>query len=415
MKQTVSGTAGGSVQAVASKSWLQRALICAALADGRTDIAFRGDSRDVTATERCLRALGAEVAHTRFGFSVCGGLTAKTAEPFCDESGATLRLLLPVAAAFGISADFYCAPQLKSRPMEPLCTALAAHGCEVRQMDFGWRTAGKLQAGDYQISGSLSSQFLSGLLLALPNLVDDSKIMLTDEIASAPYVALTRAVQSRFGVETEKNNSELPTFSVRGSQHYQAAGKLSAEGDWSNAAPFLCAGAFSDSGVTVTGLPMDSLQGDRAIVGLLSHFGAEVSTDSDAVRVRRGSLHGLHIDATDIPDLVPLLALLGSCAEGETVITGAARLRVKESDRLLTTVQTLRALGADAEITPDGLRLSGNSKLHGGSVSACGDHRIAMLAAVACFACGEAVCIDGAEAVNKSYPWFFEDFKRICR
>lgn len=421
-----------SVQAVSSKSFLHRALVCAALCEGQTDILCTPPGEDVLATAACLRKLGAQIAETADGFTVRGGLRTKKAPLDCKQSGTTLRFLLPLAAALGVCADFSCDAQLRRRPMEPLVTQLRAHGCRIRTTETGWHCEGQLSGGAFSLPGDVSSQFLSGLLLALPLLVDDSKVMLTSKLASAPYVQLTQSVQAQFGVASvpmlaesdrsdhtaqasgsEIKNSEL--FSVSGNRRYQSPQTVIAEGDWTNAAPFLCAGAFSGSGVTVTGLSPASVQGDRAIVPLLRQFGAEVCCDGDAVTVRRGTLHGCRINAADIPDLVPLLALLGACAEGETVICNAARLRGKETDRLQTTAQTLNALGADVTVTQDGLDIRGVRALHGGTVSACGDHRIAMLAAAASLACTAPVTIDGAEAVSKSYPGFFTDFEKIRR
>lgn len=413
MKQTfLPKKAGGSIAAISSKSYLHRALICAALAEGKTELRCHGFGEDVLATADCLRALGANVEQTADGFTVNGGISAKTASLSCRSSAATLRFLLPIAAAYGVSAEFICSEQLKNRPIRPLCEALSRYGVRIERTETGLRCEGQLLAGDYRIDGSVSSQYLSGLLLALPLSVDDSKIMLTNKLASASYISLTRAVQTLFGVDTTINNSE---FFVSGRQTYRSPGSLTAEGDWTNAAPFLCAGAFSKDGVTVTGLSLHSVQGDRKISDLLRQFGAEVSASEDEITVRSGKLHGIDIDASDIPDIVPLLALLGACAEGETVITGADRLRAKESDRLQTTADTLNALGASVTVTEDGLKIRGTDRLTGGTVCSFGDHRIAMLAAVASLACTQSVTLDGSEAVSKSYPDFYSDFSKICR
>lgn len=401
--------AAGTVQAVCSKSFLHRALICAALCEGTTAIRCGEVGEDILATADCLTALGASITHTPEGFTVRGGLHSKTAVLFCRESGSTLRFLLPVAAALGIFTEFVCEKSLLARPLEPLLSALETHGCRFTKTSAGLRCEGQLLPGDYRLDGSISSQYLTGLLLALPLLPGNSRIILTEPLCSAPYVRLTRAVQALFHISTSDD------FFIRGKQCYQSIPTLIAEGDWSNAAPFLCAGAFSEEGVTVTGLSADSVQGDRAITELLSRFGAEVCVSDTAVTVRRGALHGIAADASDIPDLVPLLALLGACAEGETVISGAGRLRSKESDRLSATAQVLGSLGACVTVLPDGLKIVGNGHLTGGTVSSFGDHRIAMLAAVASLVCDFPVCIDGAEAVSKSYPSFFEDFLRICR
>lgn len=420
MKQTFTHpAAGGTVAAVPSKSFLHRTLICAAMSEGKTEVRCGTVGEDVLATADCLRALGAKIEQTPDGFTVFGGCAAESAILPCRSSAATLRFFLSLAAARNTEAEFVCSEQLRQRPVAPLCTELSRHGVTIRQTETGFFCKGQLQPGAYEISGSLSSQFLSGLLLALPMLVDDSKVMLTDNIVSDPYVSLTQSVQSLFGVETQKNNPEfrIPNseFFIPGRQTYRTPGTVIAEGDWSSAAQFLCAGAFSETGVTVTGLSLHSVQGDRAVLSLLSRFGAEVSASDDAVTVRRSDLRGISTDASDFPDLVPLIALLGACAAGETHITGAGRLRAKESDRLRTTAQTLNALGASITVTEDGLHILGTGKLTGGTVSSCGDHRIAMLAAVASLACTQSVTVEGCEAVSKSYPGFFNDFSKICR
>ena len=410
MKEVLTAkAAAGTVQAVCSKSFLHRALICAALCEGVTSIRCGEVGEDILATADCLTRLGAAITHTPEGFTVRGGLHSKTAVLFCRESGSTLRFLLPVAAALGIVAEFVCEKSLLARPLEPLLSAMEPHGCRFVKTPTGFGCEGQLLPANYRISGSVSSQYLSGLLLALPLLPGDSQITLTEPLCSAPYVRMTRAVQSLFRISSSDD------FFIRGKQSYQSVPTLTAEGDWSNAAPFLCAGAFSEEGITVTGLSPDSSQGDRAITELLSRFGAEICVSDAAVTVRRGALHGIAADASDVPDLVPLLALLGACSEGETVISGAGRLRNKESDRLCTTAQVLGGLGACITVLPDGLRIVGTGHLTGGTVAAFGDHRIAMLAAVASLVSDSPVCIDGAEAVRKSYPSFFEDFLRICR
>lgn len=408
MNITLTGNPSGTLRTPDSKSWLHRALICAALSDGKTFIRCTRFGEDVQATLDGLRTLGAGIELTPDGICVCGGLTAKKAIIDCGQSGTTLRFLLPVTAACGIRAEFVCDPQLRNRPMLPLIAALEQNGCRITKTVTGYTCEGQLQAGKFTLPGDVSSQFVSGLLLALPLLCGDSEIVLSGRLQSAPYVRLTEAVQAQFGIRTN-------AYCIPGGQHCQSPKTLAAEGDWSNAAPFLCMGAFSEDGITVAGLDARSAQGDRVIIDFLTRFGAEVRCEETAVTVRRGQLRGIGIDASDTPDLVPLLALLGTQAEGRTQITGADRLRTKESDRLETTANTLNALGASVTVQPDGLFICGGTQLNGGTVSSCGDHRIAMLAAAAAVVCTDPVALTGAEAVNKSYPDFFTDFSKICR
>lgn len=412
MNITLTGSSAGTVRAPDSKSWLHRALICAALSGEQTELGCANFGEDVYATADCLKALGAHIETTPDGISVCGGLTAKEARLDCKKSGTTLRLLLPVAAAHGIEAVFNCDPQLLNRPILPLLTALEQNSYHVAQTPTFLFGMGRLRAEKFTLPGNVSSQFVSGLLLALPLLNGDSEIILTGELQSAPYVRLTQTVQAQFGITTRRTDAG---FFIPGGQRYHSPKRLTAEGDWSNAAPFLCMGAFSEDGITVTNLNTDTAQGDCAIVDNLTQFGAEVSIAENAVTVRRGRLQSCCINASDTPDLVPLLALLATQAAGRTEIVGAGRLRGKETDRLQTTAKTLNALGAAVTVQPDGLMIEGATKLTGGTVSSCGDHRIAMLAAAASAVCTAPVILTDAEAVNKSYPDFFNDFSMICR
>ena len=272
------------------------------------------------------------------------------------------------------------------------------------------RCTGRLTGGVFRLAGNISSQFISGLLLALPMTGTDSELVLTTPLESAGYVDMTLDALRRFGVRVEctQNGWRIPAGA-----RYASCGAAEVEGDWSNAAFWLTAGAIS-SPVTVTGLAPDSRQGDRAAAAILARFGAEVSTEGDAVTVRPGRLRGIELDARDIPDLVPPLALAAACAEGTTRILGAERLRIKESDRLRSVAAALNALGGDVRVLPDRLEIHGGT-LTSGTADAQNDHRIAMLAAVAASVCAEPVRVCGAEAVNKSYPGFWKDFTQLTK
>jgi len=406
------GSLSGAVAAIPSKSDVHRLLICAALADGPTQIRCAGTSGDIAATVRCLRALGAEIRQTADGFTVAPIRTPAEAPLLdCGESGSTLRFLLPVACALGANAAFTGAGRLPERPLSPLYEELQRHGCTLSpQGRFPLTAAGRLLPGAFTLDAGVSSQFVSGLLFALPLLPGESTLALTGRVESGPYIDLTVAALTRFGAALHKTETG---WRIPGGRRLHTPGTVAAEGDWSNAAFWLCAGALG-GGVTVTGLAADSLQGDRRITELLTRFGADVSVTEDRVTVRPAPLRGVRLDAADIPDLVPVLAAVAAAAEGETVITGAARLRLKESDRLRTTAGTLRALGADVRETADGLRIRGTPALAGGvTVSGCGDHRIVMTAAVAAIRCRRPATVTGAEAVDKSYPGFFRDYAAL--
>jgi 3-phosphoshikimate 1-carboxyvinyltransferase len=256
----------------------------------------------------------------------------------------------------------------------------------------------------------VSSQFISGLLFALPLLDGDSELALTGQAESVPYIEMTREMLDTFGVQAEFDGG---VFSIPGGQTFRSPGVVRVEGDWSNAAFWLGAGAVGTGGVTCAGLDLRSRQGDRAIMDILTRFGALVKDNGSAVTVSGGVLRGIEIDARDIPDLVPILAVVAAAAEGTTVIRNAGRLRTKESDRLAAISSVLRGLGADAGETGDGLIIKGVTALTGGEVSSYGDHRIVMAAAIAAAQCAHPVVIRDAQAVNKSYPAFFDDLRAL--
>lgn len=394
---------GGRIAAIPSKSQAHRLLICAALADKSTEIFCPQISEDMDATARCLSALGAEISYKQGSYHV-SPIKAVKQSPLldCGESGSTLRFLLPVAAALGANATFLMKGRLPQRPLSPLWEELESHGCKLsRPTGDTLRCEGQLTAGDYTLSGGVSSQFISGLLFALPLLAGNSHIMLTSPLESAPYVDMTRAALSAFHVD-------VPLWSVA-PRSYRSQGSYRVEGDWSNAAFWLCAGAISQE-IAVTGLDLSSPQGDRKILEILEAFGAEVTEEDASVTVRPGQLRATDIDLRDIPDLLPPLAVVAACAEGTSRFYGAERLRLKESDRLQSVAQTLCALGGGVEVTSDGLLITGG-RLRGGSADSFGDHRIAMMAAIVSSVCTAPVILTGAEAVNKSYPTFWRDFE----
>ena len=401
---------GGTIAAIASKSQAHRLMICAAFADRATKIVCAETSQDMDATARALTALGAELSYLNGAYTVYPmEMPRGDAVLDCGESGSTLRFLLPVVGALGVSATFRLHGRLAERPLSPLREAMEAHGCRLSRPNADEvRCEGRLDGGHWEIAGNVSSQFISGLLLALPLTGEESDIMLTTPLESAGYTDLTVQVLRQFGVEAERTETGWRVPQGRG---YRSCGKTAVEGDWSNAAFWLCAGAISDR-VTVEGLSLSSAQGDRAILPILEQFGAKVEISGDAVTVAPDDLRAVEIDARDIPDLVPPLALVAACAQGTTRIFGAERLRLKESDRLQSVADALSAIGAGVEITADGLLIRG-SRLTGGTVDSRNDHRIAMMAAIAACACTRPIVLRGAEAVKKSYPRFWEDYKRM--
>ena len=410
MKRTIiPGARTGRVHIPASKSQAHRLLICAALGEEKTEVVCDGISADIAATAKCLRALGAAVEETEAGFLVSPikKVPEGRCELYCGESGSTLRFLLPVVGALGAQAAFHREGRLPQRPLAPLDGVLTAHGMTLFEDGDLLLCSGQLQAGNYEIAGNVSSQYISGLLMALPRLAGESTLTVTGTLESAAYVAMTEDALRLSDVEFSKNGA---SYAIPGGQRFRLPARTAVEGDWSNAAFFLCMGALAKEGIRVEGLNLKSSQGDRGVLDVLRAFGAEVSEEENAVTVRRGTLRGVTIDASPIPDLIPVLSVVASVAAGETRVENAYRLRLKESDRLQSTANLLRALGGRVEEKEDGLTISGVPALHGGSAETQNDHRLAMSAAVAaCAAMGE-VTVDNDACVAKSYPRFWEDY-----
>ncbi len=406
------GMRRGAVTVPASKSQAHRLLICAALGEEETTLRCDGLSQDIRATLRCLRAMGAEYTEED-GALRLRPIRERPADAValpCGESGSTLRFLLPAVGALGLRAVFLMEGKLPRRPMEELVQALCARGMEIRQEGEALYASGQLRPGEFTLPGNVSSQFISGLLMALPGLPGDSLLRITGNVESADYIAMTEDALRKSGILLEK---EGPVYRIPGFQRPRLPRELAVERDWSGAAFFLALGALSRGGVTVRDMDLASRQGDRRILALLEGFGAEVSVLGRDVTVRRASLRGQSIDASQIPDLVPVLSTAAAFAEGETVIYNAGRLRLKESDRLETTAHLLSSLGADIRQTEDGLLLRGKPSLAGGTAESAGDHRIAMSAAVAAAGCERDVTVLGAECAAKSYPRFWEDLESL--
>ena len=402
----------GCVRIPASKSQAHRLLICAALGETPCEIICDGVSADIAATVACLNALGAgiTVSEDRIFVQPIREAPRGLCVLPCGESGSTLRFLLPVVGALGAEAVFHMEGRLPKRPLAPLDEELRAHGMRIRQEGDRLFCSGKLQAGAYSLPGNVSSQYISGLLLALWLPGEDSTLRVTGAVESAAYITMTEDALRLAGIDLTKSGWE---YHIPGNQKPALPGTLTVESDWSNAAFFLCVGALSERGMKVMGLNPASSQGDRAVLELLRRFGAEIAEENGDVLIRRGQLRGQTIDAAPIPDLIPVLSVVAAGAEGETRIVKAGRLRLKESDRLKSTAAMLCALGAESEELADGLVIHGKPGLRGGTVDACGDHRIAMSAAVASCLCEEAVTVLGSECVKKSYPRFWEDWEAL--
>ncbi len=392
----------GSIDGISSKSFAHRALICAALAKGESRIRINTSSEDIEATVDCLRNLGAGIEKNGDVYTVTPISTALgNAEINCRESGSTLRFLLPVICALGTETEISASGRLPERPLSPLKEELIRAGADISD-SFPLSVSGKISYGEYSIRGNVSSQFVTGLLLALSFLEGESKLSLIPPVESKPYIDITVEVLKKFGAEIKEENN---VFYINGG--LLTGCDFTVEADWSNAAFWLC------SGVEVNNLNPDSVQGDKAITDVLTDMGAKIRKTENSFLADVSSLRSCRVDASQIPDAVPVIAAVAATADGETVIYNAERLRLKESDRIESVASMLRSLGAEVKTTADGLIIRGKASLSGGETDSFGDHRIAMAAAVAAQKCEKPVTILNAQAVGKSYPAFFEDYNSL--
>ena len=366
----------GEIDVIPSKSQAHRLLICAAFADRPTELHCTETNQDIEATVNCLRALGAQITATGSGYSVSPiQNTPERAVLDCKESGSTLRFMLPIVGALGVDGTFTMEGRLADRPLSPLWEEMERMGCFLsRPTKNTLRCTGKLKQGEYMIDGGVSSQFITGLMFAHA-LMGGCTLTVTGKLESKPYVDLT--------------NAALSLFADRRSPGY-----VTVEGDWSNGAFWLVANSLG-SDLNICGLSRDSLQGDRAVVDILQQLEKGAPT----------------VCAADIPDLVPILSVAAAAKHG-AIFTDIQRLRLKESDRVASVIAMLEALGGSASATNDTLTVN-PSKLCGGVVHSCNDHRIAMSAAIAATVCTGPVTILGAQAVNKSYPQFWAEYRRL--
>ena len=367
----------GQVNVIPSKSQAHRLLICAAFADKPTELVCADTNQDIEATADCLRSLGADITRTKSGYTICPiSNIPVTATLNCCESGSTLRFLLPIVGALGVDATFLMEGRLPQRPLSPLWEEMQRMGCSLtRPTGNTIHCTGKLKQGHYSIDGGVSSQYITGLLFAL-SLIGESTLDITGKIESKPYIYMTQKCMELF---------DAP--------NYRTPGTITVEGDWSNGAFWLAANALG-SDLAIMQLKDNSAQGDRKVAELLPKLHRFIT-----------------IDVSDIPDLVPILSVVASVNHGAT-FKNIQRLRIKESDRVASTISMIENLGGKAEATEDTLTIFGTG-LQGGIMDACNDHRIAMATAIAATICQQDVTILGAECVKKSYPHFWEEYSRL--
>jgi len=393
----------GRVTAPSSKSFSHRTLIAAALAGGVSEIANISPSADIDATASALTALGAKIFRDGNSYTVIGIKTpAREAVIDCHESGSTMRFIIPIAAALGCSCEFRGSGRLPQRPITPYIRELGRNGAVINRTEgvMPFTMNGKLRGGDYLLEGDISSQFISGLLFALPLCAESSVIRLSSRLESKPYADMTVQTLANFGISiNESEENGLPVYRIKGGQKYRHA-EFTVEGDYSQAAFYFAANALG-SEITVDNLNKQSVQGDKAILDIIKNISG----------VNR--LKAFTADVSDIPDLVPVLTVLGCFTDGVSRIVGAKRLRIKESDRLAAVADALNALGGNISVKEDSLEIQPIEHFHGGTVNGANDHRIVMAAAIASTMAEDTVTITDGEAVEKSYPDFWTDFNSL--
>ncbi len=413
----------GSVTVPPSKSLAHRAVICAALSDGSCKIDNIALSDDIIATTEAMRMFGATIEQDGSTLTIHGaGRNVKKAGDAvsseervidCNESGSTLRFIVPIATLFSGVSRFVGRGNLGKRPLTIYYDIFEEQGIayQATEDELDLTVDGLLKPGHFSFPGNVSSQFITGLLFTLPLLAGDSVITITTPLESVGYIDLTLQVMKDFGVDIENQGNQK--FIIKGNQSYHAT-DYRIEGDYSQAAFFLCADALG-SAVQVEDLSKDSLQGDRAVVSILEAMGVTFQqVDTGMVGTAKEGLHGTLIDAAQCPDIIPVVALTACLSEGRTEIINAGRLRIKECDRLEATASQLKKLGADIQELPEGLLINGVKSLRGGKrVWSFKDHRIAMMLAIAATVCEEPITVTDAECVSKSYPNFWEDYQSI--
>ena len=405
------GTPEGSVTAPPSKSYAHRAFLAAALASGESIVENAGTNRDVLVTLEAVRKLGAEVKFSGevayiSGFG--GKPTPKQPIIDCGESGSTLRFLAPVLAMAG-GGVLTGAQSLLERPMQVYEELFSVHGSFCQKTKDGYKIGGPLQGGSYTLVGNVSSQFITGLLFALPLAGQDSVLQVQPPFESKNYVDMTLQVLADFGISIIRKDEY--TFAIPGGQSYRP-GNYTVEGDWSSAAFFAVLGALRGK-ISCTGLKNDSLQADRNILQIVADFGAKVSLLPDGFTVEADDLMGQKLDISNCPDLGPVVMCLGVLSHGCTTINGASRLAYKESNRLEAMANELRKIGGSVADDGKTVDITGGFSSCSDVIDSHNDHRVVMSMAIAGAVLDSGIVIKNANVCDKSYPEFFEDLNAL--
>ncbi|NOW89151.1 3-phosphoshikimate 1-carboxyvinyltransferase [Clostridium beijerinckii] len=416
------GKLSGEVKIPPSKSMAHRAVICAALGDGVSKVTNIDYSDDIIATIEAMSSLGAKITKKEdylevYGINSPENIKVNSVKEQrtidCNESGSTLRFLVPIAALFDGVNRFVGRGNLGKRPLDTYYKIFDEQGIKYSYKDgiLDLKTEGKLKAGEFKMEGNISSQFITGLLFTLPLLDGESKIVITTEMESKGYIDLTLRAIKDFGVEIINNNYE--EFIIKGNQIYKSI-DYRVEGDYSQAAFFFCADALS-SNIVLNDLKLDSLQGDKEVIDILQRMGLKLNNkDNGLIGSASLGLKSTIIDGSQCPDIIPVVSLVAALSEGTTEIINAGRLRIKECDRLAAVTSELNKLGAKIIEKEEGLIIEGVKELKGNvEVWSHKDHRIAMTMAIASTMCKEPIILKDYECVSKSYPQFWDDFKNL--
>ena len=400
----------GTVNVPSSKSLTHRAILCASLARGKSTISNIVFSEDINATLSAIEQLGAKVERSASSVTIKGvkSIKAPNSPVDCNESGSTLRFLIPLLSLSGKKVTLTGKQSLLQRPQSVYEELFKEDDIFFSHTQDEIVVNGSVKARRYYIDGTISSQFFTGLMLALPLLKDDSYIYIKGGLESKGYIDLTMDILEQYGVVIDEIENG---YFIEGNQSYKPF-DYTVEGDYSQAAFFLVGGILNGT-VTLTNLSHESLQGDREIIEIIKRMKGKLIYTENGFIAKQSDTYGTKIDVSNCPDLGPIVALLGALSKGTTTIQGTSRLRIKESDRIESTVKTLKALGATIKTVKDDIVIYGKSQLDGGTVDSFNDHRIAMMASIASTVCENPVTITQASAINKSYPHFYKDLRSL--
>lgn len=404
----------GTIPSIPAKAHAHRALIAAALATSPSTIVISHSSKDIDATMNSLRALGATITYENGVAHITPGSVPSIGQVLPHESGTTLRLLLPVSASICDSVKVDAKGRLPERPLEPLLSEMKDHGVSFSQEAPPFTMTGRLQGGTFSMTGTVSSQFFSGLLLASPQL-GRTTVNCTSSLQSKDYVTLTIETMKDFGVRVTEGITEdgHPKFTIEENQHFHGNEQYPIEGDWSNGAIWLVAAAMTGQSISVTGLRPDSVQADKRILSILENAGVTCTWNGTTVTVTGKAHQPIHVNLEQMPDLLPILSSLACSIEGESSFINGARLRLKESDRLEAVAQLVHNSGGIVRMEGDNLYITGTGTLMGGTVDCVNDHRLVMAGALNAIIATSPMILRDSEAISKSYPHFFEDWKLL--